>query len=91
MVQFPAYVDGKPPVISLKEYDDAEWAQETAVDSSKEGYVAVNMKDPNHIVATLDEEAGKTLDIIFKSAKKQYVEENKDKILKDAGVRIEKR
>lgn len=91
MVQFPAYVDGKPPVISLHEYDDAEWAQETAVDSTTQGYVAVNMKDQNHIVAKFDQDAAKTLDTIFKSAKKQYVEENKDEILEKAGVRMEKR
>ncbi|CDR43950.1 CYFA0S13e00870g1_1 [Cyberlindnera fabianii] len=72
MSSFPPYVDGKPPVVSLAEYDDAEWARETAVDSTPEGYVAVNMNDPTHIVARLDNDATKTLDEIFKSAKQQY-------------------
>jgi len=84
MVNFPAYVDGKPPIITLREYDDAEWAQETAVDNTSDGYVAVNINDPKHIIAKLDKEAGKTLDIIFKSAKEKYVSENLDDVVKNA-------
>lgn len=91
MVDFPAYVDGKPPIVTLRQYDDAEWAQETAVDSTPEGYVAVNMKDAKHIVARFDEEAAKTLDTIFNSAKKQYVSENLDTVMKDSGVKMQKR
>jgi acylphosphatase len=75
-MSFPEYVNGEPPVVSLREYDDAEWAQKTAVDSTPTGYVAVNMNDATQIVCKFDDEAAKTLDLIFKSAKTQYAKEN---------------
>ncbi|CCH45685.1 hypothetical protein BN7_5270 [Wickerhamomyces ciferrii] len=84
MVQFPAFVNGQPPVVSLKEYDDAEWAQETAVDNTPDGYVAVNM-NTQKIVAKFDKESESTLDTIFNSAKKQYVSENLEDVLKQGG------
>lgn len=74
-MSFPAYVDGKPPVVSLEDYDSAEWAQQTAVDATADGYVAVNMSDSAQVVCKFDQDAAKVLDTIFKSAKKQYVTE----------------
>lgn len=83
MVDFPPQVDGKPVVVSIQEYDNAEWAQQTAIDSTPNGYAAINMNDHTHIVATFDKESENTLDIIFNSAKKQYVKEHENEIKKD--------
>lgn len=69
---FPAYIDGKPPVISLEEYDEAKWAAKTAVDSTKNGYVAVDMNDSTKIVAVFNEASEKVLDEIFKDAKAKH-------------------
>lgn len=82
-MSFPAYVNGEPPVISIDGYDNATWAGETAVDSTATGYVAVKMDGSGHVVAKFDQEATATLDKIFKSAKKQYVQETVVPGLKD--------
>lgn len=78
MVDFPAYVNGVPPVIALRDYDEAEWAKETAVDFNKErgAYVVVNMNDQSQIIATFDKASGVILEDIFNSAKKQYASEH---------------
>ncbi|ODQ79086.1 hypothetical protein BABINDRAFT_38148 [Babjeviella inositovora NRRL Y-12698] len=73
----PAYVDGKPPVISLLDYDEAEWAEGTCVDSRPGYYVVVNMERPEEVVARFNLDANTTLDTIFKSAKKTYKEQAK--------------
>lgn len=65
---YPAFVDGKPPVVSLAEYDAAEWADTTCVDRRDGGYVAVVMEKPEQVVAAFEPAATATLDIIFRSA-----------------------
>lgn len=65
---YPAFVDGKPPVISLKEYDDAEWADSTCLDNRRGQYVIVVMETPEKEVAFIEKGDWAVLDQIFKSA-----------------------
>lgn len=76
MSDYPKYVDGKPPVITLQEYDVAPWNKTTCVDSRPEGYVIVIMEKPEVVIARIDESANETLDKIFKSAKQDYAQQS---------------
>lgn len=76
MVDFPAYVDGEPPVISLQQFDTAEWAKNAAVDSTEHGYFAVEMNNAEHVICKFDDESAKALDEIFHSAKQQFIQES---------------
>lgn len=69
MSQFPELVDGKPPVISLREYDDAPWMSETCIDHQRGVYVVVEFNKPEHTVAFIDSKDNEKLDLIFRSAK----------------------
>lgn len=71
-MSYPAYVDGKPPVITLKEYDTAPWALTTCVDRRDGAFVVVVMEDPNKVVASVDPKDSPILDSIFKSAHKDF-------------------
>lgn len=71
-MSYPAYVDGEPPVVTLKEYDVAPWAGTTCVDKEPTGYVIVVMQNPKQIVAKVDPKDSPTLDTIFKSAHKDF-------------------
>ncbi|CAH2450783.1 Hypothetical protein PP7435_CHR4-0410 [Komagataella phaffii CBS 7435] len=77
-VKFPDYVDGKPPVISLFQYDSAGWAKETAVDvkESESGkyFVAVNIQKPDEVVARFEDIATPLLQKVFTDAHQTYGE-----------------
>ncbi|KAH3680170.1 hypothetical protein WICPIJ_008383 [Wickerhamomyces pijperi] len=79
MSAFPAKVNGQPPVISLSSYDEAEWAKNTAIDLNTDmEYVVVDIVDDSHeVVAKIRKEDNETLDKIFKSAKEQFVQQQK--------------
>ena len=68
MTSYPSYIDGKPPVISLKEYDFAEWNKTTCVDKEGSQYKVVDMNEPKQVVALIDEKDNNVMDIIFRSA-----------------------
>lgn len=68
MASYPALVDGKPPTISLKDYDDAEWADTTCLDHRNGAYVVCVMEDPSKVVALIAADDWKVLDTIFQSA-----------------------
>lgn len=65
---YPEYVDGKPPIVSLKEYDTAPWAQTTAIDRKDSKYVIVEMQNPDKVIASIPQSDYPTLDEIFQSA-----------------------
>lgn len=67
--KYPEYVNNEPPVITLLEYDAADWAQSTCLDSTNDGnYNVVVMEDPAQIVARIDSKDKPIVDRIFKSA-----------------------
>lgn len=72
---YPAYVDGVPPTVTLKEYDFAPWALTTCIDKQNNGYIIVVMQEPEKIVAKVDKNDYETLDTIFQSAHKDYSEQ----------------
>ncbi|CUM51318.1 uncharacterized protein AC631_02222 [Debaryomyces fabryi] len=76
MSEYPEYVNGEPPVITLQEYDVASWNKTTCVDSRPDGYVVVIMEKPEVVVARIDKSGDETLDKIFRSAKQSYAEQN---------------
>lgn len=76
MSEYPEYINGKPPVITLQEYDVAPWNKTTCVDSRPNGYVVVIMEKPEVVVAQIDKSGDETLDKIFRSAKQTYAEQN---------------
>lgn len=67
-MSYPEYVNGQPPVVTLKEYDVAPWAGTTCVDKRADGYVIVVMQEPTKVVARVHSDDNGTLDTIFKSA-----------------------
>jgi len=76
MSEYPEYINGEPPVITLQEYDVAPWNKTTCVDSRPNGYVVVIMEKPEVVVAQIDKSGDETLDKIFRSAKQTYAEQN---------------
>lgn len=74
---YPAFVDGEPPVILLKEYDDADWAETTCVDRRGDNFVVVVMEEPTRVVARISPSDSATMNAIFKSAHKDYAEQLK--------------
>lgn len=82
-MSYPTFVDGKPPVVTLKEYDTAPWAGTTCVDKRDGNYVIVVMEKPDQVVASVDERDNGVLDTIFKSAHKDFSDQlvqNKGKV-----------
>lgn len=71
-MSYPQYIDGKPPVITLKEYDTAPWASTTCMDRRDGGFVVVIMEKPDTVVARVDPKDAPILDTIFKSAHKDF-------------------
>lgn len=71
-MSYPSYVNGNPPVVTLKEYDTASWASTTCVDRRDGKFVIVVMENPLQVVATVDEKDNGVLDSIFKSAHKDF-------------------
>ncbi|CAK9438352.1 uncharacterized protein LODBEIA_P25760 [Lodderomyces beijingensis] len=78
-INYPEYVNNQPPVITLREYDDADWAPSTCLDSRPEGYVVVLMEQPEQVIARIHGDDNKTLDTIFKSAKDQHARQEAEK------------
>lgn len=76
MSNYPDYINGEPPVITLQEYDVAPWSKTTCVDSRPDGYVIVIMEKPEVVVARIDKSGDETLDKIFRSAKQTYAEQS---------------
>ena len=85
--KYPEYVDSKPPVVTLAEYDEAPWAGTTCVDSRDDEYVVVDMQKPEQVVARIAPSDNKTLDTIFKSAKKTFV----DNVAKETKEKAQKK
>lgn len=82
-MSYPEYINGKPPVVTLKEYDVASWAGTTCVDRRNNKFVIVVMKDPAKVVATVDENDTETLNTIFRSAHQDFSDqlvENKGRV-----------
>lgn len=75
MAEYPSYIDGKPPTISLKEYDIAPWNGSTCVDRRNDGYYVVVMEKPEQLVAKIDSKDSETMDRIFSSAHKTYAQQ----------------
>lgn len=76
MSEYPSYVNGEPPVITLQEYDIAPWNKTTCVDSRHDGYVIVIMEKPEVVVARIDKSGDETLDKIFRSAKQRHADQS---------------
>ena len=76
MSEYPEYINGEPPVITLEEYDVAPWSKTTCVDSRRDGYVVVIMEKPEVVVARIDKSGDETLDKIFRSAKQTHAEQS---------------
>lgn len=79
MTSYPSYVDGKPPVLSLREYDFAPWNKTTCVDKEGSQYKVVDMNEPNQVVALIDEKDNTVMDIIFRSAIETHVKQSSGK------------
>jgi len=77
MSQYPAFVDGNPPTITLNDYDVAPWASTTCLDFRNNQYVVVVMENPDNVVATVDKKDYEVLDRIFRSAHAKYAEQSK--------------
>ncbi|ODV93308.1 hypothetical protein PACTADRAFT_51918 [Pachysolen tannophilus NRRL Y-2460] len=77
MSNFPPYTsDNKPPVVTLEEYDLADWAPATCVDFQNDEYVIVLMENPEKIIAKIvDQTSKEKLDLIFKDAKKKFAQQ----------------
>ncbi|KAI5969480.1 hypothetical protein CANMA_001548 [Candida margitis] len=77
--KYPAYINDNtaPPTISLRDYDDAEWADTTCVDFQPDSqrYVIVDLEQNDYIVAHIDPNDNKVLDIIFSSAKETHAKQ----------------
>lgn len=74
-MSYPDYIDGEPPVVTLKEYDVAPWAGTTCVDRRPGGFVIVVMEKPEQVVAKVDPKDNETLNIVFKSAHENFSEQ----------------
>lgn len=72
MVNYPPYTDGKPPIISMENYDVAEWSKTTCLDPRADGYYVVEMEHPEKVVALIDKKDNELLDRIVRSAKQNY-------------------
>lgn len=71
-MSYPEYVNGEPPVVTLKEYDVAPWAGTTCVDRRGDGFVIVVMEKPKQVVAKVASTDNGTLNAIFKGAHKDF-------------------
>lgn len=78
-MSYPEFVDGKPPVVTLKEYDVAPWAGTTCVDRRDGGFFIVVTEKPDTVVASVDAKDHETLNIIFKSAHEDFSQQLVDK------------
>lgn len=74
-MSYPEFVDGAPPIVTLKQYDVAPWAGTTCVDSRPNEYVVVVMEEPTKIVARIHKDDNETLDKIFKSAHQTHAQQ----------------
>ncbi|CCG22338.1 hypothetical protein CORT_0B06290 [Candida orthopsilosis Co 90-125] len=74
--KYPPYINDNttPPTISLRDYDEAEWADTTCVDfkPDSQSYVIVDLDQTDYIVAHIDTSDNNVLDIIFRSAKETH-------------------
>jgi hypothetical protein len=77
MSQYPPFVDGNPPTITLSDYDVATWASTTCLDFRNNQYVVVIMETPETVVATIDKKDYDVLDRIFRSAHAKHAEQSK--------------
>ncbi|KAI5953654.1 hypothetical protein KGF54_003026 [Candida jiufengensis] len=75
MSKYPEYINNEPQTISLRDYDDAEWTSTTCLDNRNDGYVVVEMENPNKIIVKIDSKDNDVLDRIFKSAKETHAKQ----------------
>lgn len=70
MSQFPEWINGKPPIISLDEYDKAPWAAQSVIAQSlPDLFAVVELNKAEHVIAIFEKEANDTIKKIFASAK----------------------
>ncbi|ABN67815.2 hypothetical protein PICST_62408 [Scheffersomyces stipitis CBS 6054] len=74
---YPEFVNDKPPVVTLAEYDGASWASTTCLDFRNNQYVVVIMEEPEKVVAVIDSKDYAVLNRIFQSAHAQHAEQSK--------------
>ncbi|ODV80380.1 uncharacterized protein CANTADRAFT_48608 [Suhomyces tanzawaensis NRRL Y-17324] len=77
MSDYPAFVDSKPPVITLEKYDVAPWAGTTCIDFRNNDYVVVVMETPDKVVARIDAKDHEVLQRIFRSAHATHAQQSK--------------
>lgn len=74
-MSYPPFIDGKPPVISLADYDAAPWAAPTCLDFRNNQYVVVVMETPEQQVAVIARLDYDVLNRIFLSAHAKHAEQ----------------
>lgn len=75
MAAYPDYIDGKPPVVTLQQYDLADWNPTTSVDRIDGKYVVVETLNPTKIIANLADSDTPILNQIFQSAHADYAKQ----------------
>lgn len=79
MSDYPPFVNGSPPTISLRDYDVASWASTTCLDFRNNEYVVVIMQTPEKVVAIIDRNDYQVLNQIFQSAHTTHAEQQAKK------------
>ncbi|KAI5966439.1 uncharacterized protein KGF55_000748 [Candida pseudojiufengensis] len=77
-MSYPEYINDEPQTITLRDYDDAEWAKTTCLDFRKNEYVVVEMENPDNVIAKIDSKENDVLDRIFKSAKGTHAKQQQE-------------
>lgn len=78
MSSYPDYIDGEPPIVTLQQYDLAEWNPTTSVDRIDGKYVVVETMAPTKIIARLADSDTSILDQIFQSAHAEHAKQLKE-------------
>lgn len=76
---YPPFVNGSAPVVTLQDYDIAPWASTTCVDFRNNEYVVVIMQKPETVVATIDKKDYEVLNQIFSSAHATHAQQEANK------------
>lgn len=74
-MSYPDYIDGKPPVITLRKYDGIEWAKTTSIDRRDGKYIIVETMNPDKIIAEIEPSDAPLLDQIFEDAHREYAKQ----------------
>lgn len=79
MSDYPPFVHGSAPIITLQDYDTAPWAPTTCLDLRNNEYVVVIMQKPETVVATIDKKDYEVLNQIFNSAQTTHAQQQANK------------